>query len=372
MVNFNFGLGANDPQDGSAQTTDPATTQDPATQDDTAAVVTPPEMVKPVTDKPAPVAASDDANIQFDSAVAEPVKEETPVAEAKTEEKVDTPTEAPTNPFAAPAAEEKAPEVKREEAPVETPKIETTNPITAPAKVEEVKVEEKVEEVKEEAPVEAPVEAPANPFGVTAPTEEAKAEEVKENTEEAKPETPVQAPVNPFGITTDEKKEEKVEEVKDEEKVEEKKEEAPAEAPANPFGISPDKEETPEEDKAPEKKEAKPDKAEKPKKDSSSNAGNYDPMATIAKVKQDIVAFVDFHKKNIKVHEDEIRKLEVLIRDEKKLLKEKGDGYAKMLKELHGLTQNFGGDVPVQRTNGNRPQPNKPHNQNRPRPVDNK
>jgi hypothetical protein len=80
--------------------------------------------------------------------------------------------------------------------------------------------------------------------------------------------------------------------------------------------------------------------------DDTANSSTTDPMQAVKQVKSDIVAFVDFHKKNIQNFQQDISKLEKKIQEEKRLLREKGNAYTNVLKELQDLTQNFGDTAP--------------------------
>jgi len=323
MVNFNFGLGADD----SATPADPAGTQNTSTTDDSAA---------PVVAEPAPS-----------------VEKAKPLAELMTEEGSSTEK-----------IDVLAPVEIKKEVVAKEPEIDIPSTETPVNKVPEISTPDKTPEVKDEKTEEKPaVAAPANPFSVPTVTPEAKEEKNEEPKKENTP-APVAPSANPFSVPT------VTPEVKKEEKKEEPQKEntpAPVVPAASPFSVPAVTPEVKNEEKKEEIKkeiEIKPNKPSTPEvAPSSSNSTNAtnDPMQAVGQVKSDIVAFVDFHKKNIKQFQTEISGLETKIQEEKKLLKNKGDAYATMLKELQDLTQNFGLNE-----NGHTKQPHRPQNSNHP------
>ena len=329
MVNFNFGLGSDD----SATPADPAGMQNTSNTDDAA-----------VTADPVPSVAK-----------AKPLTE-LMTDEGSSTEKIDVP--APV-------------EVKKEVVVAKEPEIDILAEETPKNEIKEIPTPE----VKEAKLAEKPaVTAPANPFAVptVTPKEDSKPEEKKEEPKKENTPAPVVPAASPFSLPTvtpkeDFKPEEKKEEVKKEDTP------APVVPATSPFSVPPV---TPKEDSKPEEKKEEPKKEEKkeieikPKKPStpevtpsSSNSTNAtnDPMQSVGQVKNDIVAFVESHKGNVKRLQTEIAGLETKIQEEKNLLKSKGDAYVTMLKELQDLTQNFG-------LNGNEhtKQPHRPQHSNNP------
>jgi hypothetical protein len=378
MVNFNFGLGGNNSQDDSV-IQDTSETQNGGTSD--GAVTT----------------ASNDSGAPSTNVAK-------PLTELMTEDKTtDTPSATPDSPiekteepkeeivFDEESTEEDSPELVEAEKE-DMPKEETETKIENPASPEEEAKEEPIatpepiiEEIannttpKTEAPTvpsnsveeEPQKEAPVNPFA--APNKESKTAETttmnplveeKADTDSA---PKVEAPVNPFATPT-------APIVKEEEPKETPIEKEVSAPPANPFAgakMNPGAliNEKPESEEKPLEQSMKPFPfSNKPKKETkeeipaesekntvtaapsfsgnnneaSTTAAN-DPMKAVGQVKNDIVTFVEFHKKNIQKFQRDITDLEKKIQEEKKLLKDKGDAYSKVLKELQDLTQNFGG-----------------------------
>lgn len=405
MVNFNFGLGGNNSQDDTTVQDDTGTQQKTVSTDDTA--VPQSDIPAPPTNKAKPLTelmtekedttaneqipeVPKNEKITFDEGV---IPEEIPpkIEEEKTEtfaneeiptktkeevslenapnaesipetpgEKVkNTKQETPVNPFAVSAATETEPKTETKKEP---PLVAPGNPFT---KTTPSISEEKVEEKK--------TESNSNPFATPAVTEtESKTEETKTT------ETSPAAPINPFATPV-------TPEIKEENPTETSQ---PTAVPILPTNVVSDKESKTEEKVV--KQSMKPFPfSDKPKEDTKkevtpeftketvakatpfdtgdSVTATNDPMKAVGQVKNDIVAFVEFHKKNIRKFQGDISELEKKIQEEKKLLQDKGNSYTKMLKELQDLTQNFG--IPRPQQGGTKPQPqHRTTPQHKPRP----
>ncbi len=365
MVNFNFGLGSDD----SATPADPAGMQNTSNTDDAAVTADPvPSVAKA---KPLTELMTDEGSSTEKIDVPAPVEVKKEVVVAKEPEIDILAEETPKNEI----KEIPTPEVKEAKLAEKPAVTAPANPFAVPTVTpkEDSKPEEKKEEPKKEN-TPAPVVPAASPFSLptVTPKEDFKPEEKKEEPKKENTPAPVVPAASPFSLPTvtpkeDFKPEEKKEEVKKEDTP------APVVPATSPFSVPPV---TPKEDSKPEEKKEEPKKEEKkeieikPKKPStpevtpsSSNSTNAtnDPMQSVGQVKNDIVAFVESHKGNVKRLQTEIAGLETKIQEEKNLLKSKGDAYVTMLKELQDLTQNFG-------LNGNEhtKQPHRPQHSNNP------
>jgi hypothetical protein len=75
--------------------------------------------------------------------------------------------------------------------------------------------------------------------------------------------------------------------------------------------------------------------------DQNSSSSTNDPLNTLQKLKNEITKFVKDHNSKIKGYEDQIGELKKKISNEKHILKEKQQNFAKMLEDLTGLATNF-------------------------------